>query len=575
MNNLSRFLKPYLKQLLTGPAFKLFEAVLEILVPTIMAKHLIDIGVANGDSAYILKTGAVMLLLAFTGLGSALVCQYNASVASQGFGTDLRNAVFEHMGELSQREIDKFGAAGILNRITTDINQLQTAVAMVIRLAIRAPFIIIGSFVMAMLINFKLGLIILACTPVFALVIWLIMRVTIPLYRKIQLKLDSVSGKAAEMLGGVRVVRAFAKEQAEEKSFRREAEEFEKLSVRALKISAVLNPATVFILNFLVIGILWAGGVQVNAGSMTQGDMVAFTTYISYIMTALLVFANLILLFTRAAASASRVSEFLKTESSLKDNGSEERLTQSDIALEFKGVTFSYGGSENALEDISFKLGAGESLGIIGGIGSGKSTLAGLISRFYDVTDGEILFFGKDIKSYSLSFLRKNVSIALQKPVIFSGTVAENIRQGRQEADDEEVAAAARIAQADEFVSALNDGYNSRCEAEGKNFSGGQRQRIGIARAVVKNAPLLILDDSYSALDFVTGLRVGKALKEKYENKNLIIISQRVSDVRDCNKILVLDDGRLVGYASHRELLNSCPEYVQIYTSQTKEEVGE
>lgn len=573
MKILWQYLKEYKKQLIIGPIFKLIEAVLEILVPTIMAKQLIDIGIASGDRGYIFKIGALMLALAVIGLGCALVCQYNASVASQGFGTNLRNAVFEHICALSFKELDKFGAASLLNRITNDINILQQSVAMVIRLVIRAPFIVLGSFVMASVINWKLGLIILATAPIFALIIWLIMRATIPMYRVIQQKLDKLSSAAAQSFAGVRVIRAFAKKREEREKFDATAEDFAKLSVRVGKISAILNPATLLVLNFLIISVLWAGGLQVHAGDMTKGDIIAVTTYISYIMTAMLVVADLIILFIRAGVARDRVCELLQTAPSLAEGTESVAMAAGESAIEFRHVSFSYNGGEKALENISFTLNRGESLGIIGGIGSGKTTLVNLLARFYDADEGEVFVLGENVKSYSFASLRAVMRVAMQKPFLFAGTVKENILQGKPGASEAEVTAAAETAQAAEFIAAKEGGLGARVEAGGSNLSGGQRQRLSLARAVIAGAPILVLDDSVSALDYATELRFRKALKADYDG-TLVMVSQRVSTIRDCNKILVLEDGRQVGFDSHENLLKTCETYREIYTSQSKEEVA-
>ena len=571
MRVLWQYLKPYKKQLIVGPAFKLTEAVLEILVPTIMAKYLIDIGIRNADSSYIFKTGALMLALAVIGLGCALVCQYNASVASQGFGTKLRSAVYEKITSLSFKELDRFGSATLLNRITGDINILQQSVAMIIRLVIRAPFIVLGSFVMASIINIKLGLIILGTAPIFALVIFLIMRKTIPLYGKIQKKLDKLTNVAAESFDGVRVIRAFAKKKNELEKFEMSANEFSALSIHVGKISAILNPATLLVLNFLIISVLWAGGVQVNSGSMTKGDIIAVTTYISYIMTAMLVVADLIILFIRAGVAKDRVCELLQTESELKE-GCQNSVFESESVLEFKNVSFSYNGEENALDSVSFELKNGESLGIIGGIGSGKTTVVNLICRFFDADSGEVRLFGRNIKDYRFKTLRSLVGVAMQKPFIFSGTVKSNILQGKPNASYSELLKAAEISQALEFIEKLDDGFDSVTEAEGRNLSGGQKQRLSLARAIIAESPVLVLDDSCSALDYSTELKFRKALKEQYHGA-LIMVSQRVSTIKDCSKILVLEDGKLSGIGTHEELLNNNEDYKLIYTSQTKREV--
>ena len=572
MKILWQYLKAYKKQLIVGPAFKLTEAILEILVPTIMAKYLIDIGIAQGDTHYILKVGVLMLALAVIGLGCALVCQYNASVASQGFGTKLRSAVFRHIGTLSFKELDDLGAASLLNRLTNDINILQQSVAMIIRLVIRAPFIVLGSFVMASLINWKLGLIILFTAPIFSLIIWLVMRKTIPLYRKIQKKLDGISATASESFDGVRVIRAFAGQKKQRQKFEAASEDFTRLSIHVGKISAILNPATLLVMNGLIIGVLWAGGVQIHHGSMTKGDIIAVTTYISYIMTAMLVVADLIILFIRAGVAKDRICALLQTQPTMKE-GEETAPADESLCLEFRNVSFSYTGEENALENISFSLQSGESLGIIGGIGSGKTTLVNLIARFYDADVGEVLLFGRDIRAYRYSALRTLVSVAMQTPYIFEGTIKSNILRGKAQADDAALKKAAAIAQADEFIETLAEGYDAKTEAEGKNLSGGQRQRLSIAGAVIAEAPLLILDDSCSALDYATELRLRKALREEYQGTT-VVVSQRVSTIRDCSKILVLADGKLVGCGSHEALLSSCEEYRDICTSQSKREVS-
>ncbi len=569
---LKKYLSPYKKQFIIGSFFKLVEAVLELLVPTIMASRLIDIGISGkAGITYILKIGLVMIALALLGLGCALICQYNASVASQGTGTMLRNAVFEHIGTLSFRELDAFGTSTLLNRITGDINTIQQAVAMVIRLASRAPFICLGSIVMSMLLNWKLSLIIFASIPIFALIIWLIMHFTVPLYKKVQSALDSIGNKAIEIFDGVRVVRAFARQKEEKEKFDKSVDDFTKLSVFVGRISAILNPATVFVMNFVIIAILWAGGIEVNAGGMTQGEIIAFTTYISYIMTALLVLANLIVLFTKAAASKNRVEEILSVTTSLSE-GKEDGFNDCRYAVEFNNVSFGYNKSANALENISFKLERGQNLGIIGGTGSGKTTLVNLISRFYDADSGEVIVFGRNVKEYAFDNLRTKVSMAMQKPFIFSGTVADNIRQGMPGASQEDVTDAAKTAQAEEFILDMDNGYESRVEAEGRNLSGGQKQRLSIARAIVNKAPVLILDDSSSALDLATDLKLRKALREDKVAENVIIVSQRVSTIQNCDVILVLDDGKIAGMGTHSELLDNCAEYREIYTSQIRRE---
>lgn len=573
---LKRFMRPYLKQFIIGPIFKLAEAILELLIPTMMV-YVIDIGVKNGDIGYVLKMGAVMLVIVCVGLCCALVCQYSASIASQGFGTRLRNFLFEHVSGFSFRETDSFGDATLINRIVNDVNVLQQAVAMMIRLIIRAPFICIGSLVMAMFLDFKLSLIILASFPVFAAAIYFIMSRTIPLYRKVQEKLDRYIDIIRENLSGVRVIRAFSKTQYEKKRFENANDDYVKTAVRVGKISALLNPLTMLIMDFAIIAILWFGGIRIDSGLMTQGEIIAFINYISYMITALIVVANLIVLFTKASASAARVNEVIAACSTLEDGDEafdEDTSGKGGNVVEFRKVSFTYEGAEMpALDDISFTLKPGETLGIIGSTGSGKTTLIQLISRFYDVSAGEVLFDGKNVRSYKQKALREQIGIALQKAELFTGTVAENIRLGKRDASDDEVREAARAAQALDFISAMPKGFETKIERGGVNVSGGQKQRLNVARAV-RNPRLLILDDSSSALDYATEAALRKELKSFADNNktSVILVSQRISAVKSADKILVLDDGKLVGYAGHDELMKNCAVYLEICRSQNAEE---
>lgn len=574
---LKRFMRPYLKQFIIGPIFKLAEAILELLIPTMMV-YVIDIGVKNGDIGYVLKMGAVMLVIVCVGLCCALVCQYSASIASQGFGTRLRNFLFEHVSGFSFRETDSFGDATLINRIVNDVNVLQQAVAMMIRLIIRAPFICIGSLVMAMFLDFKLSLIILASFPVFAAAIYFIMSRTIPLYRKVQEKLDRYIDIIRENLSGVRVIRAFSKTQYEKKRFENANDDYVKTAVRVGKISALLNPLTMLIMDFAIIAILWFGGIRIDSGLMTQGEIIAFINYISYMITALIVVANLIVLFTKASASAARVNEVIAACSTLEDGDEafdEDTSGKGGNVVEFRKVSFTYEGAEMpALDDISFTLKPGETLGIIGSTGSGKTTLIQLISRFYDVSAGEVLFDGKNVRSYKQKALREQIGIALQKAELFTGTVAENIRLGKRDASDDEVREAARAAQALDFISAMPKGFETKIERGGVNVSGGQKQRLNVARALVRNPRLLILDDSSSALDYATEAALRKELKSFADNNktSVILVSQRISAVKSADKILVLDDGKLVGYAGHDELMKNCAVYLEICRSQNAEE---
>lgn len=575
MRKLKHFLRPYKKQLIIGPLFKLTEAVLELLIPTMMV-YVIDIGVENNDKDYIIKMGLLMLLISAVGLCCALVCQYSASVASQGFGTGLRNRLYEHLASFSFRETEKFGTSSLVNRLINDVNVLQQAVAMLIRLIIRAPFICIGSLVMAMMLDFKLALIILISLPLFALAIYLIMSKTIPLYKKVQSKLDRYITVLRENLSGVRVIRAFSRVEHERKRFDESNRDYVDDAIHVGKISALLNPVTMLIMNCAVIAILWFGGVRIQNGSMTQGEIIAFINYISYMITALIVVANLIILFTKAAASASRVNEVLDTEPSISDAPQTDYPSgDSADAVELRDVTFTYrGAAAPALENISFKLKRGEILGIVGSTGSGKTTLINLIPRFYDVDSGQVFVGGRDVRAYPQQELRKKIGIALQKTELFRGTVCENIRLGNEEATDDDVRHAAQAAQAMEFISNMPKAFETQIERGGANISGGQKQRLNIARALVRKPDILILDDNSSALDYATDAALRKAVCKMAaeQGMSVIIVSQRIASVRSADQILVLEDGKTAGVGTHGELLKSCAVYREICRSQNEEE---
>lgn len=575
MRRLKEFLRPYKKQLIIGPIFKLTEAVLELLIPTMMV-YIIDIGVENGDKEYVLKMGLLMLAISAVGLCCALVCQYSASVASQGFGTGLRNRMYEHFCTFSFRETEKFGTSSLVNRLINDVNVLQQAVAMLIRLVIRAPFICIGSLVMAMMLDFKLSLIILISLPLFAFAIYLVMSKTIPLYKKVQAKLDRYITVLRENLSGVRVIRAFSRTAHERERFDESNRDYVENAIHVGKISALLNPVTMLIMNFAVIAILWFGGVRIQAGSMTQGEIIAFINYISYMITALIVVANLIILFTKAAASASRVNEVLETQTTIFDDDSAKFPSGDETdAVELRDVTFTYhGAAAPALEGISLRLKKGEILGIVGSTGSGKTTLINLISRFYDVDSGQVLVGGRDVREYPQQELRKKIGIALQKTELFRGTVCENIRLGNEAASDDDVRHAALAAQAMEFISNMPKAFETQIERGGANISGGQKQRLNIARALVRKPEILILDDSSSALDYATDAALRKAIRLMAQERgmSIILVSQRISSVRSADRILVLEDGKTAGIGTHAELLKSCDVYKEICHSQNEEE---
>lgn len=569
MFKLRRFLKHYKKELILGPFFKLLEAIFELIVPLVTAS-IIDKGISAGDSSYVIKMSGVIVILGICGLGFALTCQFFAAKCAYGFGSELRDALYKHINRFSHAEIDKFGTSSLITRVTNDTVLAQNGVNMFIRLAVRAPFLIAGASVMAIILDPKLSTVLLIAAPIIAAVIFLVIRKTVPMYKKIQKGLDKVSLLTRENLDGVRVIRAFSKQEKEQNEILNENETLCKNSVVAGRISSILNPVTFMIMNLAIIAILWFGGNRVYAGELTQGEITAFVNYMTQILLALIVLVNLVMVFTKAASSASRINEIFETVPSMND-GQEFTFDFSSDAVKFENVSFSYpDAGDLSLKNISFSLKKGEILGIIGGTGSGKSTLANLIPRFYDIQNGEIKIFGKNIKDYSMTELRKIISTVPQKATLFSGTIAENLRWNNPLATDEEIISALKIAQAMDFVSALPDGINTPVSQGGKNFSGGQRQRLTIARAIVGKPPVIILDDSMSALDYATDLALRKAIDSELSDCAVIMISQRTTSLQNADKILVLDDGETVGLGTHNQLLESCEEYAEIYNSQNK-----
>lgn len=575
MFRLFKYLKKYKFEAIFGPIFKLIEAIFELIVPIVSAK-IIDIGVnGNGGVPYIIKMGIVMVLLGFFGLGFSLCCQYLASKASQGVGTDLRNDLFKKIQSFSHKEIDRFGASTLTTRMISDINQIQTGVAMLIRLAIRVPCLVVGATIMAMSIDLGLSVIFLIVGPLVSFVLYLIMIRSVPLYKVVQKKLDSVSLIARENLDGIRVIRAFSRQENENSRFENASDDLTKTALKVGRISALLNPATFLIMNSAVIAVIFFGGMKVDSGTLTQGEIIAFINYISQILLALVALANLVIILTKAAACASRVADVLEVESSIKDGGKEVPADSKDIpAVEFKNVSFAYNENtgEKVLDNISFTLSKGETLGVIGGTGSGKTTLISLIPRFYDATQGEVLVNGENVKNLNLKPLRAFVSVVQQGASIIEGSVKDNIVMGRKGISDEEIEKAAKTAQAHEFISKLSEGYETIIQRSGSNLSGGQKQRLSIARAVAGNPSVLILDDSASALDFATDAALRRAIRKIGETMAVIIVSQRVNSVRYADKIAVLDDGKLAGLDSHENLLSTCQVYREICLSQLSSE---
>ncbi len=563
-----RYLTAFKKEVIIGQTAKFIEAVFEVLVPLIMA-NIIDKGINGGEGKpYIYKMGGLLVLLGILGLGFALICQYLASKASQGVGTVMRNDMFRHINSLSHAELDRIGTPSLITRLTNDINQVQTAVAMYIRLVVRAPFIVIGSAIMAISVDRKLSLVFLVVIPLVVLILYLVMSRSIKYYKVIQKKLDRISLVTREGLSGVRVIRAFSRQDTEQHRFDEANDEYLRISLNVGKLSALLNPLTYAVLNLAIAAIVWFGGFRVQIGGLTQGEVIAFVNYMTQISLALVVVANLVVLFTKAAASASRINEVLDIEPSVK-NGEYSGKGEGSTAVKFDNVSFSYNkNGENALENISFTAEKGETIGIIGGTGSGKSTLVNLIPRFYDCTEGTIEIDGVKIADYDTKSLRGRIGTVPQKAVLFSGTIAENMRWGKPDATEEEIRSALDIAQASEFVNKLENGLETHISQGGKNLSGGQKQRMTIARALVSKPEILILDDSASALDFATDAALRKAIAQSTNKMTVFIVSQRANSIRYADKIIVLDDGKQAGMGTHKELLESCDVYREICYSQ-------
>lgn len=573
MKNLLKYLKNYKKESIIAPLFKMLEASFELLVPLVMAK-IIDVGIKNSDQTYIWKMCGLMVALGVLGLVCSLTAQYFAAKAALGFGTELRASMYRHINRLSYQELDLVGTPTLVTRMTSDINQVQTGVNMVLRLFLRSPFLVVGAVTMAFTISAKLTVIFLVAVPLIGLAIFLIIRLTIPIYKKAQNFLDGIVRITRENYVGARVVRAFSRQEDEKKDFLENSDNLKNMQLYAGKISALMNPVTFVLINLAIIAILWAGGWQVQAEAITQGEVVALVNYMNQILVALVALANLIVTITKAVACAARVNEvFAVTPSMEEGEKTEGRTDEKQPKIVFDHVTFSYGGAQEAsLEDISFTVEAGETVGVIGGTGSGKSTLMNLIPRFYDAQQGQILVDGQNVREYSFQGLREKFGIVPQKAVLFQGTIRENLCWRKKESTDEELWKALEIAQGKEVVEKKSGGLDERVETGGRNFSGGQRQRLTIARALVGNPEILILDDSASALDFATDAALRKALRRGTADTTVLIVSQRASAVKNADKILVLDDGRLAGCGTHKELLQSCSVYREICLSQFSRE---
>lgn len=567
LKELFKHLNGYKRYLILGPLFKLTEAVFELMIPKVTGK-IIDNGIATGDTEYVKKMFAVMVILGISGLAFALTCQFFAAKCAYGFGTSLRSALYKHINSLSRTQTDKLGSSTLLTRLVNDTNAVQTGVNMAIRLATRSPFLIIGATVMAISIDFKISCVFLIAAPIIAFIIYKIMSVSIPLIRNNQKRLDNISLLTNENIEGIRVIRAFSRQNEEISEFSDVCDEYCENTSAAGKISALLNPLTFTIMNAAAVVIIALSGNRVNIGDLSQGEVTALVNYLVSVSLALIVFASLVGNLTKAFAGAKRLTEILAIKPSMED-GSEE-ITENDApVLEFKNVSFKYSeASENSIEDISFTIGKNEVLGIIGPTGSGKSTIVNLIERDYDCSSGNIMIFGKDIRSLKLSSLHRFVSSVPQKASLISGTVRDNILTGNKNASDEEVISALKIAQAYEFVEKLPDGINAPVLTSGKNFSGGQKQRLTVARAIASKPAVLILDDSTSALDAATDYKLRQAVHDELKNTSVILISQRASSLKNADKILVLDDGKCVGFGTNDYLAENCSVYADIIKMQ-------
>ena len=576
MHKLMRYIKGYEKQALLAPLFKMLEACFELFVPLVIAS-IIDTGIKNGDTTFIWTRCGLLVLLAAIGLTSSLTAQWFSATAALGFGTALRKDLFRHIGTLSYSELDGIGTPTLVTRMTSDINQVQNGVNLTLRLLLRSPFIVIGALIMAFSISPKLTLLFIGVTIMVSLIIWAIMRVTVPIYHEAQNGLDRVTLLTRENYVGARVVRAFARQADELAAFVETNDHLKKLQFAAGRISALMNPLTYLVVNLAVVALLLRGGVEVDAGKLTQGEVIALINYMSQILLSLLRLADLVVSVTRALASGMRVNEILNTHTTMQDPGTAElAVNDAAEAAKFEHVTFTYkDAGAPSLTDITFTAKSGETIGVIGGTGSGKSTLIDLVCRFYDADNGGVALFGHDVKQYSFAQLRRLVGVVPQQAVLFTGTIRDNMQWAAPGASDEEIWQALEIAQAAEFVRSKPGMLDASVETAGRNFSGGQRQRLTIARALVPKPKILILDDSASALDFATDAALRKAIKEETHGMTVFIVSQRAASVQRADHILVLDDGKLVGDAPHAELLRSCEVYKEICLSQlSKEEVA-
>lgn len=573
MRKLLRFLKDYKKESILSPLFKLLEASFELFVPLVMAA-IIDTGIGNKDGGFILKMCGILILLAIVGLTCSITAQYFAAKAAVGFATKVRHALFDHIQKLSYTEMDTAGTDTMITRMTSDINQAQSGVNMVLRLFLRSPFIVFGAMIMAFTIDVKAALIFVVTIPVLSVVVFGIMIITIPLFRRVQASLDKVLGVTRENLTGSRVIRAFNKEQEEIADFDESNERLTDVQLFVGKISALMNPLTYIIINVALVILIWTGAIQVNIGKISQGEVVALVNYMSQILVELVKLANLIITVTKAIACGNRVQSIFEMETSMVDgNGSKKEDT--GYTVEFRNVSMRYkGAGADTLTGIDFIAKPGDTIGIIGGTGSGKSSVVNLIPRFYDVTEGQVMVDGMDVREYKITDLRDKIGIVPQKAVLFAGTVRSNLAWGKEDATEEEMQQALSVAQAAEVVDKKDGKLDAEVEQGGKNFSGGQKQRLTIARALVKQPEILIMDDSSSALDYATDAKLRQAIHNMPSRPTVFIVSQRAASIMYADKIIVLDDGTVAGTGTHEELLKDCSVYQEIYYSQFKRTEG-
>lgn len=585
MRKLLIYLKEYKKECVLAPLFKLLEASFELIVPLVMAA-IIDKGIAGGDRGYVFKMGGILVLLALIGLTCSVTAQFFAAKAAVGFSTKLRHSLFAHIETLGFSEMDTVGTSTLITRMTSDINQAQSGVNMALRLFLRSPFIVVGAMVMAFTVNVRAALIFVVTIPLLSVVVLALMALSVPLYKKVQSGLDAILGHTRENLEGARVIRAFHKEETEREQFYDSNDFLTNMQMLVGRISTLMNPLTYIIINCAILAVIWTGGKQVYMGILTQGEVVALVNYMSQILVELIKFANLTVSVNKAIACGNRVQEIFEVKSSMSHDisgketpvireASNGKIPPQDTEryVEFDHVSMTYQGSaEEALTDISFSVKKGQTIGIIGGTGSGKSSLVNLIPRFYDVSSGRVSVDGKDVRDYDLTALRDKIGVVMQKAVLFQGSIADNLRWGNADATEDQLWQALEVSQAKDVVEKKEGGLAFSIEQGGRNLSGGQKQRLTIARAVVKDPDILILDDSASALDFATDAKLRAALRGLQGEKTIFIVSQRTSSIQFADQILVMDDGALVGCGTHEQLLNSCDIYREIYESQFKKE---